>query len=76
MEALLPYVPLINILFVFFVIPMWRLGTAMSQSNKNHEGEIKELKKITRALTMVVMKFLPPDAAREYLKEMEKNEYR
>jgi len=74
MENLVSYTPLINLLFVFFVVPMWRLGTAMSQSNKNHEGEIKELKKITRALTMVIMKFLPPDAAREYLKEMEKHE--
>lgn len=74
MESLLPYVPLINILFVFFVVPMWRLGTAMSQSNKNQQTEIRELKKMTRALTVVSMKFLPPDAAREYLKEMEKHE--
>jgi len=76
MEAFIPYVPLANFMVVVFVIPMWRLGTAMFQSNKNQQAELAELKKMTRALTVVSMKFLPPDAAREYLKEMGKNEPR
>jgi hypothetical protein len=76
MEAFIPYVPLANFMVVVFVIPMWRLGTAMFQSNKNQQAELAELKKMTRALTVVSMKFLPPDAAREYLHEMGKNESR
>lgn len=74
MEGLIPYVPLANFVVVIFIIPMWRLGTAMFQSNKNQQAELAELKKMTRALTVVSMKFLPPDAAREYLKEMSKKD--
>lgn len=72
MEEFTQYLPLANFLFVAFIFPMWRLGTAMFQSNKNQQSELAELRKITRALTVVSMKFLPPDAAREYVKEMEK----
>jgi len=72
MEDVMQYLPLANFLIVFFIIPFWRLGTAMFQSNKNHEIELNELKKMTRALTVVSMKHLHPDAAREYLEEMSK----
>ncbi len=76
MEALLPYMPLINLLFVVFIVPLWRLGTAMVQSNKNQQAELAELKKITSALTVVSMKFLPPEAAQEYLSEIQKHDSR
>lgn len=74
MQSIIPYLPLANFMLIFFVIPMWRLGTAMFQSNRNQQAELAELKKMTRALTVVSMKFLPPDAAREYLKEMGKHD--
>ena len=73
MSEALQYAQFLNYLMVLIIIPIWRLGSAIVQSNKNQQAEIQELKKMNKALTAVALKFLPADASREYFEELNRN---
>ena len=74
MQEIMTYLPLANFLFAFLVVPIWRLGSAIVQSNKNQQAEINELKKMNKALTAVALKFFPADASREYFAELQRHD--
>lgn len=79
MEQVIAYLPLLNFLIGFLVIPIWRLIANSQKTIEKQQQEIEQLKKIVkqqseelRLLRAIFFKHLPPDDFKQYMLEIEK----
>lgn len=79
MEQAINYLPLLNFLIVFFVVPIWKLIANSQKTIEKQQQEIEQLKKIVKQqseelklLRAIFFKHLPPDDFKQYMLEIEK----
>jgi hypothetical protein len=78
MNTILQYWQLI---FAVLIVPLWKIGNALTRILNSQTAAIQELKSMNRTmnqelrvLKIVVFKFLPADAAKEFLKQQNEGE--
>jgi len=69
-----------QILFTVLIVPLWRLGSALTRIFNSQNEAIQELKLMNvtmnselRLMRLVIFKFLPADAAKEYMEQQNKS---
>ena len=79
MEQVIAYLPLLNFVIVFLVIPIWKLIQNSQKTIEKQQQEIEQLKKIVKQqseelklLRAIVFKHLPPDDFKQFMLEIEK----